>query len=518
MGAIQFQLALTDTFGPKLTGSVIPALGQTDKMLGAVTGSVGVFESSLDKAASGAGSRMSRFFTFDLAHGAEMAIGMVKDVGRAFFDLGKDIVKTAADFQDINLAVRLNVGSEGEKAIQELADKFKSVTRYDDDRFKKAWLPLLESGIRDTKLLSDITATAADLSTRTGGRIGLEDAIDAFHKIGLKGEIDPKILRALNIGQAEFYTDLGKKFQVTGERAKELASKGKLDKVDLINAAIDIIAKRQGGNVGSAAVAGGGTLGASLERLNNLAGNVFKKIADGPGIKSIQGFIDNLVSTLDSDIGGALVEKLDRVFTTLFGDLSGPEGAGKMRDIVLSAADALGDLVTGFQKAWPDIKDGFGTLWDIAKGLGSALKYVYDAIVGAAKAAADLAMWLGIAGGRGGVSNDSVNDNSPSWKRARAGLGGSLEDQVPHFALGGVVDGPGLAMVGENGPELIVPLSDIGAARKGSGGFGGGSPVNVTLHVSGAAGDPQALAQAIRAELVRAFAEIEASSGAAEAA
>jgi hypothetical protein len=76
----------------------------------------------------------------------------------------------------------------------------------------------------------------------------------------------------------------------------------------------------------------------------------------------------------------------------------------------------------------------------------------------------------------------------PGWV---PGLGGKGFDvpNIPMLAAGGIVTGPTLAMIGEAGPEAVVPLS-----RAGEFGMGGGN--NVTINVQG--GDPNAVVAALR--------------------
>ena len=59
--------------------------------------------------------------------------------------------------------------------------------------------------------------------------------------------------------------------------------------------------------------------------------------------------------------------------------------------------------------------------------------------------------------------------------------------EIPKMAAGGIVNGPTLAMIGEAGPEAVIPLSRMGQ-------MGGGN--NVTINVNG--GDPQAVVNALR--------------------
>ena len=64
---------------------------------------------------------------------------------------------------------------------------------------------------------------------------------------------------------------------------------------------------------------------------------------------------------------------------------------------------------------------------------------------------------------------------------------------IPGFANGGIVTGPTLAMVGEKGPEAIIPLSQLGNMS------GGGVTVNVTGGLATSAEIGQAVVNAIRA-------------------
>jgi hypothetical protein len=72
---------------------------------------------------------------------------------------------------------------------------------------------------------------------------------------------------------------------------------------------------------------------------------------------------------------------------------------------------------------------------------------------------------------------------------AGSGLRGSLMQElkgIPAMATGGIVTGPTLALIGEAGPEAVVPLDRMGSM--------GGN--NVTINVNG--GDPQSVVNALR--------------------
>jgi phage-related minor tail protein len=86
-----------------------------------------------------------------------------------------------------------------------------------------------------------------------------------------------------------------------------------------------------------------------------------------------------------------------------------------------------------------------------------------------------------IAGGVGAVSN-AVSGGAQSALSGGGSilstLGSDLSSLIPHFASGGIVNSPTIAMVGESGPESIIPM--------GSSGPGQGGPVfNTTVNVHG---------------------------------
>jgi hypothetical protein len=87
--------------------------------------------------------------------------------------------------------------------------------------------------------------------------------------------------------------------------------------------------------------------------------------------------------------------------------------------------------------------------------------------------------------------NNSVGKLSFKFPSFVPGFGGKGFDvpNIPMLAAGGIVTSPTLAMIGEAGPEAVVPLS-----RAGEFGMGGGG--NVTIHVNG--GDPNAVVDALR--------------------
>jgi hypothetical protein len=79
----------------------------------------------------------------------------------------------------------------------------------------------------------------------------------------------------------------------------------------------------------------------------------------------------------------------------------------------------------------------------------------------------------------------------PSWVPGLGGKGFDIPN-IPMLAAGGIVTGPTLAMIGEAGPEAVIPLDRMGS-------MGGGN--NITINVNG--GDPNAVVDALRTYMFR---------------
>lgn len=166
-------------------------------------------------------------------------------------------------------------------------------------------------------------------------------------------------------------------------------------------------------------------------------------------------------------------------------------------DLFNNGRDAVGaliDVVENFiQDLWTSVQSAIAFVWNLAQvwwdvvnniktAVGGAKDWIvarFDEVVafvaGLPGRIADAAagMWGGIKNGLLGVlrsvaemwnsSIGSLTFSIPDWI---PGFGGKSYDfprmAVPHLASGGIVYGPTLALIGEAGPEAVVPLSRLG--------------------------------------------------------
>jgi len=102
-----------------------------------------------------------------------------------------------------------------------------------------------------------------------------------------------------------------------------------------------------------------------------------------------------------------------------------------------------------------------------------------------------LTVFKTIFNGIAAVWNNTIGKFSfkvPDWVPGIGGKGFAMPD-IPMLANGGIVTSPTLAMIGEAGPEAVIPLT----GRNAGAGMG---DTNVTIQVNG--GDPNAVVQALR--------------------
>jgi hypothetical protein len=137
---------------------------------------------------------------------------------------------------------------------------------------------------------------------------------------------------------------------------------------------------------------------------------------------------------------------------------------------IKAGLQGIGDFAT---KIWNGLKTGFGGVVSVVRG------YV-ETLVG---------FYKGLFNGIASVWNNTVGKLSfkvPGWV---PGLGGKGFDvpNIPMLADGGIVTGPTIAMIGERGPEAVVPLRGRNSGALGN-----------TFNITVQGGDPNAIVDALR--------------------
>jgi len=150
--------------------------------------------------------------------------------------------------------------------------------------------------------------------------------------------------------------------------------------------------------------------------------------------------------------------------------------------VVIAIAALVAGLVLAYKKfeGFRNVVDSvFSTIKNAVSGGFSFLRGYLDFVLG---------VYKGIFNGIATLWNNTVGKLSftvPSWVPKLGGKGFDVPD-IPMLAEGGIVNSPTLAMIGERGPEAVVPLDRFR-------GMGGGD-----IYVTVQGGDPNAVVDALR--------------------
>ena len=152
---------------------------------------------------------------------------------------------------------------------------------------------------------------------------------------------------------------------------------------------------------------------------------------------------------------------------------------------------AIVALIAGIVLAY----NKFESFKNVVDTVGRALKTGFLVALDAVKLAIDgvATVFKTLFNGIAKLWNNTIGKLSfkvPDWVPKFGGKGFDVPD-IPMLAEGGIVTGPTLAMIGERGPEAVIPLDR----------YNGGGGGNVTINVNGA--DPQAVVNALRTYMFR---------------
>ena len=139
-------------------------------------------------------------------------------------------------------------------------------------------------------------------------------------------------------------------------------------------------------------------------------------------------------------------------------------------DIVRKIVDTVFQgMIKGGKAVFDGLTTYFGAIFNIYKSLFNGIAKLWNSTVG--KLAFNIPSWVPVIGGKG-----------------------FEVPEIPMLADGGIVTGPTLALIGERGPEAVVPLS----------GRGGGGMGNYTININGGLGSSAEIGTAV-VNAIRAF-------------
>lgn len=348
------------------------------------------------------------------------------------------------------------------------------------------------------------------------------------------------------------------------QQVRSVLGEGRVGSYDLINAAIKSLEKDSGKGVGEfAAKMGGESLTGTISNVKSAFTDLLESTAvdKWSGVEALQKFLTKISENLDPKKANAFLGTMEKLTDAIFG------GLGKITDAdiqgFLQTISLMAEKLIGFLKeawGWFDklihaepgaFLDAVGdVLIDAGKLIGKGILEGVGSAVNPFDTS-DTKKFIG----KHGVSKDIMEDlaakhgekdmakfaarfdaqrkafsEAGGLTAMERGMGRALEPEeyaqaiarfaatrgqglsgdvpkinIPEMAVGGIVTGPTLALIGEAGPEAVVPLSgtqgrDYSLGLGGGGGMAGGITVNV--NVSGGT-DARATGEVIGREVRR---------------
>jgi hypothetical protein len=446
------------------------------------------------------------------------ALGAVAfDAVKAFAEDDAAAQKLATTLGNVTGASDAQVAS-----VEDFITKTSMAAAVADDELRPA-LDSLVRGTGDVTKAQDLLSLALDISAGTGKDLGaVSDALSkAFNgNLGPLKKLDPALASLVENGASadEVFAALGKTFSGQASTAANTTS-GKMKNLGIqmgelkesIGAAVAPLVEKllpaflkfstwARENTGlivtlglviggiataiiatNAALAVYNTIQALTAALNTALTATFSALWVATGAVVILAIIAALVALqVKFDIFGKAVDGIKIGFNALWGAIKFVFDWAKNNWPLLLA------IITGpFGMAIAFVVKFKDDIWNLLKvvktGIGTIMGGVADVIFGPFKTAfnAIAKLWNNTVG--------KLSFTVPGWVPGIGGKGFDVPD-IPMLAQGGIVTGPTIAMIGEAGPEAVIPLNRAGGMGMG------GNTINITV----TSADPNAVVAALQ--------------------
>ena len=395
-------------------------------------------------------------------------------MGAFAFDAAKAFAEDDAAAQKLSTSLRNTTGATKEqvKAVEAFIKKTSIAAAVSDDELRPA-LDKLVRGTKNVTKAQDLLSLALDISAGTGKDLGaVSDALSkAFNgTLGPLKKLDPALASLIENGATtdEVFAALSKTFE------------------------------------GQAATAANTTQG-SMKNLNIQMGELKESIGAAvmPALQALIPYLMKFATWAQENpdlvkiAGAAIVGLTASIVAMNIAMALNPIGALVLAFGLVATAAAI--VYVKFEQFRPLL---LGILGPAGIAVGAVLYFknyiieafslIYNGIKATMGFVADVitapfrAAFKAVAG----LWNNTVGKLSfkvPSWVPGIGGKGFDVPD-IPMLAQGGIVTGPTLAMIGERGPEAVIPLN-----RAGGMGMGGNT---ITVNVNG--GDPNSIVRALQ--------------------
>lgn len=403
---------------------------------------------------------------FALKKAALPAAAAIAGIGVALFDATKSAMEDEAAQVQLALALQNVTGASD----AQIASSEKFITQMSlasgvaDDELRPA-LASLVRGTKDVETAQSALTLAQDIAT--GSNKSLAEVSDAL---------------------AKAYGGNMKGLQALSPEIKMMIKDG---------ASLDDVMNVLGGSFGGASDAAAATAEGGMKRLG-IAVSETKESIGAALIPIVEAALPVLIAF------GSWAQANTKTLLIIIGVIGGVSAAVLLFNTVVGIATLVNTVFALSLTAAQLAMVGFATLgiglviaalvalyfkFDIVRkvvdtvidGIVTGTKFAFDVLSNYFTAV--LGIYKSIFNGIAKLWNSTIGKLSfefPSWVPGLGGRGFSVPN-IPYLAEGGIVTGPTLAMIGENGPEAVIPLNG------NNGGMGGGVTINITGGISSAA-------------------------------
>lgn len=449
------------------------------------------------KKARSAWDRAGRTLSF-FSHGLSAVRDSAALVTRAFNAISAPIkmgLEAAMFREDTELAFRYLLGSREEAdRVFELAKGMAAETGRPIDELMRQFHQLVSAGF-ELDELAPVLQGVGDVAVRSLDPNALNSFIGTFSKLkntGYAGLGDIKNLaKSAGVQLDDVLSNIGRRVGLFGLDVERALSANEIHSDVGIVALLEEIAKlNPGGKLGEAMSEQSKTLRGELTKLKSSVKNLvftldFKESSGLRGVRRGVKLINELMDPT-SEAGIKLrevIEELDNKVGEFFSQYEGEEGAAKLKDDLMSIVEAAGKLAEVFGKVLgvaADLaivgskaisKDSAADMTGAEKKFSVGTRALAGAGIGAAVGSVIPGVGTLVGGAVGGLVGAGVGAARIGWSSAfdRPEEGAKIREVVarasptqhfhgPKFAEGGIVMKPTVGLIGEAGPEAIIPL------------------------------------------------------------
>lgn len=390
---------------------------------------------------------------------ASLAPELIKGGGQILVELSKGIIKNLPELANSALQIITQLGAELIRLLPELTKSSLQIIKE------------LAKGITDSlpELLNTMVDVLIQLADVISNPDNLTDILDSALNIvlalveGITDNIDKLIGAATTVIEnlTQFLTKPSTIVKLFVAAVKIIVALGKglikalpqlmTVQFKILKSVIDGWVHTDWGSLGKEMING---INNGLKKawnsiaqwIRNSVASIKSVFGSIPG--AVTGFMDNAKNTIVNkinDIKGffsGLGSSIRSVFIALPGQIS-----SKMKDAFQKIKDAFKGIPSFFTGLWDKIKDGLSTIGTkVGNAIGGAFKTAINAVLKTVENAINFIP--GAVNGALSTINKIPGVNIPQM--------GSVK--LPRLALGGIVNKPTQAIIGEAGAEAIVPI------------------------------------------------------------